>query len=311
MKSSSFEHDFFTWGSMGLLKVEGKDSRDFLHRLSTQDFSDFGDARSLVSTVFPTNHGKIVDWTWVVHGQGSLWIPTTSERVGRLKEWLEKFIIMEDVVLEDHSDLVRACVVQSKEAHSFLGVDVEFGQVNARYGGYFSRGLEAYGNRLEGWVTVEQEHELKAHLEQRGLVEASLEQMEACRLRAGVPSPLWEYAKEVSPLELRLNRDAIAWNKGCYIGQEVISRLDSYDKVKRLLMGFSTQALLPAGEVIRIKKDGKTLGKVSSFVQLDSGETIGLGVVEVHSIETKEVELDVGSQIIGAAVLDDRPFWQS
>ena len=38
-----------------------------------------------------------------------------------------------------------------------------------------------------------------------------------------------------NPLELGL-KNLISWNKGCYIGQEVISRLDSYDKVSRALV---------------------------------------------------------------------------
>lgn len=47
-----------------------------------------------------------------------------------------------------------------------------------------------------------------------------------------------EINESYNPLEVGLSK-LIAWNKGCYIGQEVISRLDTYDKVSRQLMSVS------------------------------------------------------------------------
>ena len=90
------------------------------------------------------------------------------------------------------------------------------------------------------------------------------------RLLAGEPSPQFEYQKETNALELNLLHAAIGWNKGCYIGQEVISRLDSYDKVARGLMGFEclneTTVAPVAGDKL-ISPDGKTVGKVTSSIK--------------------------------------------
>jgi len=51
------------------------------------------------------------------------------------------------------------------------------------------------------------------------------------------------------------------------------------------------------------------LGKVTSFIQLETGTTLGLGIVERHSLDTQDVELTVGEQTL-PAVLEERPFWE-
>ena len=309
MSSDVLSSEFYSINEIGLLKVHGPDSLDFLNRLSTQNLKEFGETTKVASTVFPTNQGKIVDWAWVIQGDDCLWIRTASGRGAVLKEWLEKFIIMEDVELEDQSASYRGCSIHAVNCQSFLGVEVGVNQVHFAHEGYWYAGLAALRHRLEGWLAVEEVSSVTTKLQEAGWKQASADDLEACRIATGIPSPSFEYDHQVSPLELRLMRDAIAWNKGCYIGQEVISRLDSYDKVKRLLMGFSTPETLPANEVIKVRKEGKTLGKVTSFIQLESGTTLGLGIIDRHSLDTLDVELTVGEQSL-SAVLEERPFWK-
>ena len=79
-----------------------------------------------------------------------------------------------------------------------------------------------------------------------------------------------------------------------YIGQEVISRLDSYDKVARGLMGFEclneTTVTPVAGDKL-ISPDGKTVGKVTSSIKGASGQCIGLAVVARQWSEGSEVSI--------------------
>ncbi len=57
------------------------------------------------------------------------------------------------------------------------------------------------------------------------------------RIARGLPKASNEICESNNPFELRLDK-LISWNKGCYIGQEVISRLNTYDKVSRILVAF-------------------------------------------------------------------------
>ena len=54
-----------------------------------------------------------------------------------------------------------------------------------------------------------------------------------------VPIAGYDLTEDVNPLEAGLLLHLIDFEKGCYIGQEVIARLDTYDKVQRSLVGFS------------------------------------------------------------------------
>ena len=58
---------------------------------------------------------------------------------------------------------------------------------------------------------------------------------EALRIKAGVPVYGREMGESYNPLEAGLI-GAIDFEKGCYIGQEVIARLDTYDKVQKILV---------------------------------------------------------------------------
>ena len=58
------------------------------------------------------------------------------------------------------------------------------------------------------------------------------------RVGAGAPVFGAELGEEVNPLEAGL-WEAVSFTKGCYVGQEVVARLNTYEKVKRYLAKLS------------------------------------------------------------------------
>ena len=70
---------------------------------------------------------------------------------------------------------------------------------------------------------------------------------ETLRIEAGVPRWGAELNEDTLPPEAGLDRAAIDYHKGCYIGQEVISRIKSVGHVNRSLTGFASAAPLAAG----------------------------------------------------------------
>jgi folate-binding Fe-S cluster repair protein YgfZ len=105
----------------------------------------------------------------------------------------------------------------------------------------------------------------------------------------------------------------VHWHKGCYIGQEVISRLDSYNKVARLLVGFSSSVVLPADAAapLKISCDGRPLGRVTSWVPTASG-CVGLALVKKAAAEgpmPMEAEIETAAGALPIR-LEPRPFWQ-
>ena len=300
---------WYSIGSVGVLCLRGEDSVDLLHRLSTQALADLGEGYQVRSTIFTTSQGKMLDWVSVLHSDEGVLLRTTPERAERLREWIDSYIIMDDAAVEDVSHKWRCCSLQGEGARGFLEAgEVPAERVVVDQGGLWYRGLEAYGERVEGLIPVAQAEPLAGRLVEAGFAEVAEDTLEYLRILAGVPSPQREYRDEINPLELRLKEEAIAWNKGCYIGQEVISRLDSYDKVKRLLMGFSCEGALPGDGVIKVRHQGKSLGRVTSLTATPEGGTVGLAIIERAGLECDSVVLATEEATFDGR-LHHRSFW--
>jgi folate-binding Fe-S cluster repair protein YgfZ len=98
---------------------------------------------------------------------------------------------------------------------------------------------------------------------------------------------------------------SISWNKGCYIGQEVISRLDSYDKVARMLMGVRAPGASGIAPGDRIELEGKKIGKVTSWL---ADVSMGLAIVERDACKPGSCEV-VGADGCHIGELVDCAFW--
>ncbi len=82
--------------------------------------------------------------------------------------------------------------------------------------------------------------------------------------------------QEYNPLELNL-WNWISFTKGCYIGQEVIARLDTYQKIQRALCRISSDEQFQEQDVL-FDGEGKEIGKITSVIN-DGDRTIGLAMV--------------------------------
>ena len=109
--------------------------------------------------------------------------------------------------------------------------------------------------------------------------EMEADSYEAFRIASGVPAYGPELGEEVNPLEAGL-WDSVSFTKGCYVGQEVVARLNTYEKVKRYLAMLSLEdgAIPDAGAPLTV--DGKDAGKLTSVSPvLISGRRPALGYV--------------------------------
>lgn len=93
-----------------------------------------------------------------------------------------------------------------------------------------------------------------------------------------------EITGDANPLELGL-RAIVDFGKGCYIGQEVVARLDSYDKVQRALVRLEVDGEVePGAPVVRgAAADGaagrRSTGRVTSVAPLPDGRTVALAIL--------------------------------
>jgi folate-binding protein YgfZ len=111
---------------------------------------------------------------------------------------------------------------------------------------------------------------------------------ETVRIEAGIPRFGADMDETNIPLECGIESRAIVYNKGCYIGQEVINRIHSIGHVNRELRGLRLADDLPAlpqrGD--RLFHAGKEIGQITSAVKSPSVGNIALGYVrrEINQI---------------------------
>jgi folate-binding protein YgfZ len=144
--------------------------------------------------------------------------------------------------------------------------------------------------------------------------------MEVARIERGVPAFGSELNEDHNPLEAGLI-DSISFNKGCYVGQEVVARLNTYDKVRRRLAvlrwpagGVSVDGVSVGDEVTSkaapgggtagggATGSGTALGSITSVAKHPNGGFVGLAFVK-RAFEGTEVA--VGHSGIVAALQPD------
>lgn len=216
--------------------MKGNDSVDFLHRISTQSFAHFNPGE-IRRTLLITEKGKMIDTIWVIHQTDRLLLLVSKGKAVEICDWLGRFIIMEDIELENISDQ--------------YSVTLNFSNVHSPVdylSDYFSIPVTFSLQSAHSSEVSEVPHEF-----------------ECWRIWNGIPVANKEIIREYNPLELRL-KEWISFTKGCYIGQEVIARLDTYQKVQRTLFRCMTDFKISENDDL-FNSNGEHIGKCTSVIE--------------------------------------------
>lgn len=245
-----------------VVSLTGPESLDLLQRISTNDVTRLKE-NGAVQTVLTNEKGRIVEVVSVLnHGQGSILMIGQSSDPLIMKEWIEKFIIMEDIKIkaltgnfihfilynltEDIGDALPP--LESNEC-------VLFGETLA-------------SARLQHILGAAETSDLiRARLREVGYAESGKIDYERYRVLKGIPASPNELSLSYNPLEAGLS-DLVSFTKGCYVGQEVIARLDSYKKVQRRLVRLRMSEL-PAELPAKIYMTGQEWGTITSTATVD------------------------------------------
>ena len=275
-------------GSMfGRIVVTGHERLDLLHRLSTNDLLG-AEVGSVLPTLFLTDKGKIVDRVIVHVREDSLLLVTSPGREEILKHWVERYTISEDVSLAIVTAVSVMNYVVGPDALTIVkqlwGAVPIPGRWISLSGSVLSVAREA-GVRATDAVTVfsdaggakEAWHSLTRG--GRGARAIGSTAFETYRITRGIPMAGGELLEGTTPYDAGLTDD-ISYTKGCYIGQEVIARIDTYQKVRRGLAGIRSEADLRSMRERRLFHGGKEIGTLTSLAPLlVDGESRGLCIV--------------------------------
>ncbi len=251
---------------------------DFLQRISTNDVSSVVRGLS-VQTVLTNEKGKIIDVITVLNeDERRLILLGQSGGTSILKSWIEKYIIMEDIRCTDITSNYVQVLLYGTEIIS-RGRLLERLPVGSLIVEETWSGCRMYRMAVE----VERKEFAEKALLQLGFLPSSWERYDEFRIQYGIPVSPNELSVSYNPLEAGL-KDLISWTKGCYIGQEVIARLDTYKKVQKKLMRLTMEEL-PQSLPVALATTGAECGMMtSSRVTSDTQKCIGLGYVRTDVI---------------------------
>ncbi len=273
---------------MGRLKATGEDSLDLLNRMSTNKVDHLGVGEGAV-TVLTTDRGRIVDVLGVVNQGDHVILLTSPGRQQAVIDWLDKYTIMEDLTIENVTAETAMLSLIGPDARKLLGfasTDLPQDSLTVQtvqMGGFEVLAVDQpLGTLSRFWLiaTPDAAAGLWQHLTDNGVVTLGANAMDAVRVNFGVPEYGVELGESYNPLEAGLI-GSVDFAKGCYIGQEVIARLDSYKKVQKHLVSlrFDSGADISSGD--ELLQNGKPVGMVTSVAPAPSdGDLKGLGYVK-------------------------------
>jgi folate-binding protein YgfZ len=134
-----------------------------------------------------------------------------------------------------------------------------------------------------------------------GCLLATPAEIELLRIERGLPVWGRELTEDTLPQEAQLEKTAVDFHKGCYVGQEVVSRIKSVGRVNRALTGLVGE-FDPARAVALQTAGGDKAGTITSAIlHPELGRTAALGYVSTRLEDTSFVVLDESGACLGAA----------
>lgn len=226
-------------------------------------------AKALPACVL-TAKGRMSSYIHFAVGADAILIDGDEAQREELTARLERYIIADDAELIDVTD-------EFALFHIFGAAPTDLTLEGAEI--WTSERFHQPGTDV--WVKRERTEEVRNLLSGKWPL-ASPDAIELLRIENGVPVWGAELDEQTIPVEAGLDRVAIDYHKGCYIGQETISRLKSIGHVNRNLCGLCAEA---GGELVSGMQlesaEGQVVGKVTSAAHSFAlARSIALGYVK-------------------------------
>jgi len=263
-------------GDRGILSVTGADRLTWLQGLLTNDVAalSLGD---VCDAAYLTPQGRMITDVRVVQLADSTLLDIPASLADSLRARLDALLFSEDAQIADRTATMKIVDVHGPLAPSI--VDAARASIEPTVTAVVSDApyvVPGYSILVPGAGT----DEVVRRLVEAGGVETTLETLDVLRVEAGMPAFLVDMDEHTIPLEAGLEKRAISFTKGCYVGQEVIVRVTQrgHGRVARRLVGL----LLAKGPLPKagaaISSGERPVGRVTSAVwspTLQSGIALG------------------------------------
>lgn len=268
-----------------ILRVSGSDARTWLNGQITNDVRHIEPGVAVYALSVDVR-GRIVSDLRVLARGEELLVLVPADRRDPLLAHFGEYLVMEDVDLAVAEEL-RVITVQGPKAGEVTEGRERF--ASDRLGG---GGFDLLVESATADANAEELTERAAAL---GGGAVGIEGWELRRLRAGTPALGLDFGPDTYPQEAGLKHTAVSFQKGCYLGQEVVCMLENRGQLRRRLVRLEGDTDVSAGDELR--HEGVAVGKITSEIRdPEDGRVRALGYVKRSVAEPgREVEVEGGS----------------
>lgn len=274
----------------GRLRVTDSDRLRFLHNQTTNQLQTLQPGQGC-DTVFVTSTGRTLDLATAYIEEDAVLLFVSPGQAQALSEWMDRYIFFADKVqITDETDGAIALTLIGPNSATLLtklGIEDVQNMAYANHRTVSIQGIEvkltcSSGLALPGFTLIAPtaaRTDLGSALTTAGAVPCSEPVWQQLRIEQGRPMPSTELTEDYNPLEAGLWH-TISFDKGCYIGQETIARLNTYQGVKQQIWGLALDA--PTAPNTPITLDDQKVGTLTSYAQTPSGFR-GLGYIRTKA----------------------------
>lgn len=251
----------------GRIRAFGEDRKRLLHAMSTNHVQQLEPGQGCYA-FFLNAQGRILSDVTILALDDHLLLDVEPDRAAFVHEHLDKYIIADDVTLENATDSQTTLALEGPAAGEIMesigapvpGGDLEHegwaGRLVVRTSYSGAPGYHIYIDPLDAPVLRETLLDARA-------VEVSADTVETARLLHGRPLYGVDISDTTLTAETGLNH-AMHFSKGCYLGQEIVERVRSRGHVNKRLVRLQIQSVEPPRPGDTVMAGGKEAGTVTS-----------------------------------------------
>ncbi len=258
--------------SPGVLHISGASRLDLIDRMSTQKVKTLPPGGG-AATIFTTDIGRIIDRVLLYADETAVTALTGEGYGAALAGYLRSHVFFgDDFHLEERTADTAVLAVYGAPAVSALQnaglpAAADLPRHHWRRGDLAGTAVTLHRTDPiggDGWLMLlpaEQVDAAAAALAAAGIEPIDAAAYDRLRIAAGQPRFGYDLTRDYIPLEAGLWED-VSFNKGCYIGQEIIARMESRGKLAKQLVRLEGAAPLAAGQTLEAA--GKPVGTITS-----------------------------------------------
>jgi folate-binding protein YgfZ len=280
----SVTHSFIPLSHLGFLAVTGQDAASFLQGQVTCDLNEVTETQSQLGA-YCNLQGRIIASFRIFQWKSEYYLQMPKEVIAPTLLAFKKYAVFSKVALRDASEEIACLGVLGEKAIASLNISADTHVIK----------IESTPPRIEIIATPSVIEDLQAELQQQKITETNLDVWRLEDIRAGIPTIYSQTIGLFTPHDINYPAlHGVSFNKGCYLGQEIVARMHYLGKLKQHLYRISldTSENIVPGTALTIAE--KNIGRVVDAVALTPKHYEALAVMQDKVLQESDVVCDQG-----------------